>query len=76
MEDNKLIHEVKRHAVITLYTRNTATLKYRDFLMSPDRLFVHKVRRELKHLMAMWKVLPSAGNKPRSDTDRTPQFVQ
>ena len=26
--------------------------------------------------MAMWKVLPWAKHKPRSDTVRTPQFVQ
>ena len=72
MEDNKLTQKWKDTLLSSLCTGNSAILKYHNFLMSLDRLFtkleafdgnVESVAKRRKH-------------KSRSDTARTPQFVQ
>ena len=57
--------------LLSLYTRNAAMLKYRNFLMLPDRLFT-KFIESLKHVESVAK---RRKHKPRSGTVRTPQFL-
>ena len=56
MEDNKLIQEMKRRAVIVATHANHSALE-----ISPNRLFT-KIVESQKDLVTMWKVLPSAEN--------------
>ena len=69
MEDNKLIHEMKGHAVIV-------DLEVSQFF-NVARSFVHKVRRELEASDGnVESVAKRRKHKLRSDTVRTLRFVQ
>ncbi|XP_012058553.1 PREDICTED: uncharacterized protein LOC105621701 [Atta cephalotes] len=70
MEDNKLTHEMKRHAVIVAIHANHSDFEISIFLNLAGS-FVHKVRRELEVSDDKRKK-----HKACSDTVRTSQFVQ
>ena len=76
MEDNKLTQEMKRHAVIVaIYVKHSVLEIWKLFNVS--RLFFHKVSRELETSNGNGEsVAKRRKQKPRSDTVRTPQFVQ
>jgi len=76
MEDNKLTHEMKRHAVIVAIHANHSDFEISIFL-NFARSFVHKVRRELEISDDnVESVAKRKKHKARSDTVRISQFVQ
>ena len=75
MEDNKLIHEMKRYTVIAIYANHSA-LEISIFF-NLARSFVHKVRQELEVSDDnVESVAKRKKHKARSDTVRISQFVQ
>ena len=76
MEDNKLTHKINRHAVIiTIHAKHRHLDISQFFNVAPS--FFHKVRRELEASDGnVESVARRRKHKPRSDTVRTPQFVQ
>ena len=76
MEDNKLAQEMKRHAIIVSIHAKLSDLEKSQFF-NVARSFVHKFRRELEASnINVESVAKHRKHKPRSDTFRTPQFVQ
>lgn len=76
MEDNNLSQEMKKHAVIVAIYANHSDLEISQFL-KVARSFVHKVRRELEAPDDdVENVAKRKKHERRSDSVRTPQFVQ
>ena len=76
MADNKLTHEMKRHAVIVAIMAQHTDLQIAQFL-KVARSFVYKVRKELE--VSDGKISAVAKRKKsqeRSDSIRTPEFIQ
>ena len=75
MKDNKLTQEIKRHAVIVAITAKHSDLEILQVLNVAWSL-VFKDSPELGICGNMESVVKRRKHKPRSDTVRTPQFVQ
>ena len=76
MEANKLTQEMKRHAVIFAIHVKHKDLEISQFF-NVARSFVHRVRRELEASDSNVECIAKGGkHKLRSNTVRTPQFVE